>query len=73
MFLAFYRMRMFTGEDNDGGLHSEKVLNIVKKQGVGAPINLAKETLSEDMEVISFAVATDMAWCTGISPMRSNY
>ena len=66
MSMAFYRMRMFAGyNDNQMASILNKLVSIVKKQGVDALIIMAKETLSEDMRVTAFAVATDLALADG--------
>lgn len=68
LFLAFHRMSMFVGEDNEqmASILSRPV-NMVKKRGMGAQIHLIKEILGKDMKVTSLAVVADMAWWRGMS------
>jgi len=66
MFVQFYRMRTFAGfNDNQMSSMLNKLVNIIKKQGLDALVGLAKESLPENMRATAFAVATDLALADG--------
>ena len=66
MFVQFYRMRTFAGyNDNQMSSMLNKLINIIKKQGLDALVGLAKESLPENMRATAFAVATDLALADG--------
>ena len=66
MFVQFYRMKTFSGfSDNQMSSMLNKLINIIKKQGLEALVNLAKESLPENMKATAFAVATDLALADG--------
>jgi len=66
LIVGMMRMKMFRGySSNQMGAVLNKCVNIVQKQGVDALINLAKDSLAEDMRETAFAVATDLALADG--------
>jgi len=66
LFVQLYRMRMFSGyNDNQMSSMLNKLINIIKKKGMDALVGMTKESLPEDMKATAFAVATDLALADG--------
>jgi tellurite resistance protein len=60
------RMKMYAGfTSNQMGNMLNKLIGIIKKEGLEALIALAKESLPADMRETAFAVATDLALADG--------
>jgi tellurite resistance protein len=60
------RMRMYAGfTSNQMGAMLNKLIGIIKKEGLETLVALAKETLPSDMRETAFAVATDLALADG--------
>lgn len=66
MIVGLVRMKMFAGySSNQMGAMLNKLVGIVRKQGLDVLLGLAKEGLSPDMRETAFAVATDLALADG--------
>jgi tellurite resistance protein len=66
MILGLVRMKMFAGYNpNQMSAMMNKLVGIVRKQGLDSLLNMAKEGLSPDMRETAFAVATDLALADG--------
>jgi tellurite resistance protein len=66
MFVQFYRMKTFSGfNDNQMSSMLNKLVNIIKKQGMDALVGLAKESLPENMKATALDVATELALADG--------
>jgi uncharacterized tellurite resistance protein B-like protein len=57
---------MFVGlNDKEMSSILNKLINIIKRQGLEALVLLSKESLPEGLRVTAFAVATDLAFADG--------
>jgi tellurite resistance protein len=66
LFVQLYRMKMFSGySDNQMSSMLNKLINIIKKQGLEALVIMSKESLPENLKDTAFAVATDLALADG--------
>ncbi len=66
MVVGLVRMKMFAGyNSNQMGAMLNKLVGIIRKQGIDALLSMAKEGLSPDMKETAFAVATDLALADG--------
>ncbi|AFC99647.1 putative tellurite resistance protein TerB [Methanocella conradii HZ254] len=67
LFTALLRMKLFKGV-NDGQMRQmfDRVLNLLKKQGAGAVINLSKEALTPEQKQTAFAIAADLVLADGV-------
>jgi tellurite resistance protein len=67
LFTALYRMKLFKGT-NDGQMKAmfDRVLTTLKKQGAGALIAAAKETLTPEQKETAFAIAADLILADGV-------
>ncbi len=67
LFTALYRMKMFKGtSDSQTKAMFDRVLNTMKKQGAGALIAAAKETLDPEQKETAFAMAADLMLADGV-------
>lgn len=66
LYIILLRTKMFSGY-NDKQMSSmlNKLVNIVKRQGVDALVMLSKDSLPEELKATAFAVATDLALADG--------
>lgn len=66
MVVGLVRMKMYAGyNSNQMGAMLNKLVGIIRKQGIDALLSMAKEGLSPDMKETAFAVATDLALADG--------
>jgi tellurite resistance protein len=66
LFVQLYRMKMFSGfNDNQMSSMLNKLINIIKKQGLVTLVEMSKESLPENLKITAFAVATDLALADG--------
>jgi tellurite resistance protein len=66
LVISLVRMRTYVGyTGNQMSALLNKLIGIIKKQGVEALVNLSKESLPQDMRETAFAVATDLALADG--------
>lgn len=67
VFTLLYRMKMFKGT-NDSQMKAmfDRVISVMKKQGAGAIMAAATETLTPEMKETAFAVATDLILADGV-------
>jgi tellurite resistance protein len=66
LMVQLYRMKMFSGYNNNQmSSIFNKLINIIKKQGIEALVTMSKDSLPEDMRACAFAVATDLALADG--------
>jgi len=65
-YIGLSRTKMFSNY-NDKQMSSllNKLVNIIKKQGVEALVMMSKESLPADLKATAFAVATDLALADG--------
>ncbi|MCX6650553.1 MAG: tellurite resistance TerB family protein [Methanomassiliicoccales archaeon] len=66
LYMALLRTKMFSGY-NEHQMSSmlNKLINIIKRQGVDALVMMSKESLPEELKATAFAVATDLALADG--------
>lgn len=66
LVVSLVRMKLFLGYNgNQMGAMLNKLVQIIKKQGVDELVNMAKESLPKDLKETAFAVATDLALADG--------
>ncbi|MDW5563759.1 MAG: tellurite resistance TerB family protein [Methanomassiliicoccus sp.] len=66
MIVSLVRMKMFAGyTSNQMGTMLNKLVGIIRKQGLDALLGMAKEGLASDMRETAFAVATDLTLADG--------
>jgi len=66
LVISLVRMRTYVGyTGNQMSALLNKLIGIIKKQGVDALVNLSKESLAQDLRETAFAVATDLALADG--------
>jgi tellurite resistance protein len=66
LVISLVRMKTYVGyTGNQMSAMLNKLIGIIKKQGVDALVNLSKESLSQDLRETAFAVATDLALADG--------
>ena len=66
LIVSLIRMKMFRGyNSNQMGALLNKLIGIVRKQGIDVLIAMAKDALPEDMRETAFAVSTDLALADG--------
>lgn len=66
LFGVLFRTKMFAGfNDKEMSAILNKLINIIKRQGLEALVMLSKESLPEGLRVTAFAVATDLAFADG--------
>jgi tellurite resistance protein len=63
---GLYRMKMFSSY-NDSQMNAllNRLVNIIKKQGLEGLIKMSNESLPADLKETAFAVATDLAFADG--------
>lgn len=67
VFTALYRMKMFKGVNEKQMKEMfERVASVIKKQGAGAIMTSANETLTPEMKETAFAVAADLVLADGV-------
>ncbi|MBW4636164.1 MAG: tellurite resistance TerB family protein [Iphinoe sp. HA4291-MV1] len=65
------RIKLFRCYSNDEmNRMFDKLLNILRWQGINALFNSAKESLSYDLREAAFVVATDLVLTDGVSPQE---
>ena len=66
LVISLVRMKTYAGyTGNQMSALLNKLIGIIKKQGVDALVNLSKESLAQDLRETAFAVATDLALADG--------
>lgn len=66
MIVGLVRMKLYASYNaNQMGAMLNKLVGIIKKQGIDGLLNMAKEGLAPDMRETAFAVATDLALADG--------
>jgi hypothetical protein len=66
LIVTLIRMKLYAGYNgNQMGTMLNKLIGIIRKQGIDALVNMAKETLPQDLKETAFAVATDLALADG--------
>lgn len=66
LVISLVRMKTYVGyTGNQMSALLNKLIGIIKKQGVDALVNMSKESLPQDMRETAFAVATDLALADG--------
>jgi tellurite resistance protein len=66
LVVSLVRMKLFSGyNSNQMGAMLNKLVQIIKKQGVDELVNMAKESLTKDLRETAFAVDTDLALADG--------
>lgn len=64
--VGLYRMKMFSNfSDNQMNALLNKLINVIKKQGLEGLVSMSNETLPADLKETAFAVATDLAFADG--------
>lgn len=66
LVVGLVRMKLYAGQSgNQMGAMLNKLIGIIRKQGIDALVTMAKEGLPENMRETAFAVATDLALADG--------
>jgi tellurite resistance protein len=66
LVVGLVRMKLYAGySGNQMGAMLNKLVGIIKKQGLDALVTMAKEGLPQDMRETAFAVAADLALADG--------
>jgi tellurite resistance protein len=66
LVIGMVRMKLYAGYNgNQLGSILNKLVGVIKKQGIDGLINQAKESLPQEMRETAFAVATDLALADG--------
>jgi len=66
LVVGLVRMKLYAGYNgNQMGNMLNKLVNIVRKQGVEALVGMARENLPKELAETAFAVATDLALADG--------
>ncbi len=66
LVVGLVRMKLYAGYNgNQMGALLNKLIGIIKKQGIDALVAMAKESLPQDMRETAFAVAADLALADG--------
>lgn len=66
MVVGMIRMKLYAGYNgNQIGAILNKIVGIIRKQGIDALVSQAKESLPQELRETAFAVATDLALADG--------
>jgi tellurite resistance protein len=66
LVVGLVRMKLYAGYNgNQMGAILNKLVGIIRKQGLDALVNMAKEGLPQDLKETAFAVAADLALADG--------
>jgi tellurite resistance protein len=66
LVVGLARMKLYSGHNtNQMGAMLNKLINIIKKQGLDAVLSMSRESLPQDLKETAFAVATDLALADG--------
>ena len=66
LIVSIIRMKLYRGYDGRQlGNILNKDVNIIKKQGLDALVNMAKDSIPADLKTTAFAIAADLALADG--------